>query len=1177
MEDCIAWLENAENVFNRDLTQITEEDAMMEAFGKHELIYKEMDQRKDRIEAVLKRGNDMLASICEEDKEALKERLDLLDRRWSCLGQRASSAELNFDNFIADQETFYEDLEGFVEWLQRVGMEVSGDIDNEDASKQLSTHRVICSDIKIHEKMMQKLVCSGRKILDGLPPGRKSSFQEQLQRIISGWDDLVDEAVKKEEELCVVCNVTDGFSELSKKVRKFGVSQDSKETSMLREADDIMEKLVEIRNEVAVAQSDLDVKQQMERHLEVCLRADAQMEKIEKLAGRVEAMSLEEEQKSKLEAKIGLLQSIWNELGDELNSRRNDLERALEVEQKVERMKQRSNDLSLEDSSFDDLSKEDLEARIPSLQKFIDDVSELRNDVSSTSSDNSLVPELDGLVEKARVCLDCADRNLEKLEIVDELKLEINGFLLQVSTFLEGPGEEFDNYDEDSDNDRDEQTRGFSPEECEPFISLSEDLLRRIDDNSSSDLLPYRKSIEDFEARLKRRKEEQIQQIEKQDKLKNWKEKLKSQQGRIDQDFKDIEAKISFENISQNSAEINNEIEILAGKILRLQEENESEESEMEAVELISKKKEQLNELNGLVEQVLFVDKKLSDISQKCSIAESELSSFGKRKTPELLELCDDVERKMQDLKTEEKELKFASASIEQLGNVCLNDELRRKVDSQAEEIQKRTEALDTKISRVREGVAIFNRIITQTDSIKKQLQSLENVKKHEGMSLDESQTWVEAKLDEVNHLRNSLTALTEDCDSVADCIGSEYASEFINDIKEYDGIIKNHEEVIKEIQVDVSKGKDDKLSMQIIFNELDGFIGQCGCFESCESIDDIIENCDKHRQNIDFEIEKLRAIEAVENIQKVSKIDADELLKAKERYIEKLETSKVIILSKKDDAIVFLEALNRIEKEHDLEVPSESGNFDSFADAEQAIQGCKENCLEVEDIIATAADSFGKISDWLGAEKQQKYRDKIAKFRECLAERKDSLEVLTKAEVEGKKDREKFNSELQKMTRTLTDMKKELNVNLKDCKDVEDHENCMQIASELLEKNRQALLEFTADFQDAIMKLPRSEREAIRHNIKECKSIESELDQELANKRLELQNALEQSEKISGLVSDMNKWIENVEAVIDGISELKINQEMNELSRIENESIEKENDINQIVEILLNQGKIFV
>lgn len=442
MDDCLAWVTRAEVVLGSDLTSISDESAMIEAFGKHEQIYQEMDQQKDRIEAVLRRGSSMLDVIPEKEKKGFSDRLSVLFKRWSSLSERASATESNFDSFISNQENFYENLEGFVGWMRRLGLLVSEDIDEnverDEHRKHLFIHKEYCKDIKQHEQMYEMLIKNGEKILEGLPNKRKVSFQEQLQKLKEGWDNLIDVAIEKEEDLVDLSGVDDEHCVLSRSNsnRKEPVVNLQDEAERLSKDLDVIEDgLEKVRKGMGSVVGNTDIK--MKHHLKICLRSDAEMEKIEEVIRKASRLPVESEERMTIDAKIGELKMNWDDIAETLHRERSDLEKTIEMERNLDAFVDEYH--SLENALADCHSLEDLETGLEKMISFIDKYSDIQENIMRLTERKGndvkveMMETVVKILEKAFQTKDNIRIKVETLREKDSLIAEIDQLMLRVA------------------------------------------------------------------------------------------------------------------------------------------------------------------------------------------------------------------------------------------------------------------------------------------------------------------------------------------------------------------------------------------------------------------------------------------------------------------------------------------------------------------------------------------------------------------------------------------------------------------------------------------------------------------------------------------------------------------------------------------------------------------------
>ena len=460
VDDCLAWVQQAELVFSSDLTSISDEDAMMEAFGRHEQVYKEMDRRKSRIEAVLKRGKSMLSAIPSAEKSSFSARLDVLFRRWSSLSERASHKESHFDSFVSSQEDFYENLEGFVEWMRRMGMVVSQDIDEFVGKSKyieaLLTHQGFCEDIKHHERIYEMLIKNGEKILEGLPIERKKSFHEQLLKLKEGWENLVDVATDKEEDLVGLSGVASARFVLSRSNSKKTVPHiaDEEEEELTKKLNVIESRLEELRTKVRVAGENTDEK--MESHLAVCLQSDAEMEKIDDVIGKVSRLPIGSDERRAINVHIENVKRQWDEIAEALHRERSDLEKEIEVEGKLDSLNREFDEIDRSIDLSRPMLMEDLECGLEKMIGFIDENSDIEDKIMKLP-DKSGVSVKMKMLSVVKEMFDQVDEKknhirveIEKLKEREVLIAEIDHLTLQVA-MLNQPWspQEDENGDED--------------------------------------------------------------------------------------------------------------------------------------------------------------------------------------------------------------------------------------------------------------------------------------------------------------------------------------------------------------------------------------------------------------------------------------------------------------------------------------------------------------------------------------------------------------------------------------------------------------------------------------------------------------------------------------------------------------------------------------------------------
>lgn len=443
VDDCLAWVDRAENVFSSDLTSIYDEDAMIEAIGRHEQIYQEMDQQKDRIEAVLKRGNSMLDVIPSNEKTKLNERLNVLFKRWSSLSERAFDSESNFDSFITNQESFYENLEGFVDWMRSLGLVLSEDIEEnverEEHKENLLAHRSYCKDIKQHEEMYEMLMRNGEMVLQGLPAERKKSFHEQLQRLKEGWKSLVDAAIDKDEELAGLCNVSGGIYGLlrSKSTeREVPLIVRREVEEMAKDLNVIENGLKEVRNEIGTAVGQTE--DRMKYHLAICLRSDAEMEKIDEVIMKVSQLPTDSEERRAMNAKIEELKKNWEEIAETLHRERSDLEKTIDVERNLENIAEEYN--LLESSAKDSCSVESLENVLQGMLELLDGQSDIQERITNLPKmmgadvKMEMLSKVGELFEKAESKKIVIGKEIKKLREKGDLIAKIDQLSLKLAT-----------------------------------------------------------------------------------------------------------------------------------------------------------------------------------------------------------------------------------------------------------------------------------------------------------------------------------------------------------------------------------------------------------------------------------------------------------------------------------------------------------------------------------------------------------------------------------------------------------------------------------------------------------------------------------------------------------------------------------------------------------------------
>ena len=443
VDDCLAWVQQAELVFGSDLTSISDEDAMMEAFRKHEQIYKEMDQRKDRIEAVLKRGNSMLDTIPLDEKASFSAKLNVLFKRWSNLSDRASHKESNFDSFVSSQEDFFENLEGFVEWMGRMGLLVSEEIDENSGINEhrenLLIHQDYCNDIHHHEQMYEMLIKNGEKILEGLPSERKKSFHEQLQRLKEGWESLVDIAIDKEEDLLGLSGVVDRKSSLSRSSsRRSQPCIAKEEAEELSEALDVIEKRLKgLKKEIGMVGDRTDEK--MEHHMAICMQSDAEMEKIDEIVAKVSHLPVESDERKMMNAKIENVKQEWDEIAEALHRERSDLEKEIEVEGRVDNLNKEFDEIDCSIDLCRSISVENLQSGLEKMVNFIDGNSDIQDRIMKLPEKSrakvklKMLSKVRGIFDRAVAKKNQIGMEIKKIKERDLLTAEIDQLTYEVA------------------------------------------------------------------------------------------------------------------------------------------------------------------------------------------------------------------------------------------------------------------------------------------------------------------------------------------------------------------------------------------------------------------------------------------------------------------------------------------------------------------------------------------------------------------------------------------------------------------------------------------------------------------------------------------------------------------------------------------------------------------------
>ena len=1163
MDECLAWVQQAELIFGSDLTSISDDDAMMEALGRHEQIYKEMDQRKSQIEAVLKRGSNMLDLIPFDDKSFFSERLNVLFRRWSSLSEKAFRKESTFDSFVADQESFYENLEGFLEWMQRMGLVISQDVDENvdkpEHKENLLIHQGYCKDIKDHEKMYKMLMKNGEKILECLPFERKKSFHEQLQRLREGWIGLVDVATDKEEDLIELSGAVDGESILFTSNLK---GSESHSETVVREdlskrLDVIDGRLKRLRMETKAVGESAD--ERMKQHLAICLQSDSEMEKIDEVIARASCLPVESEERKSINGKIEQVKKEWDDIVESLHRERSDLEKEIEIERKLDSLNSKFDEI---DDSID-LSKSvpvrELERGLENMACFIDNNSDIQDYIMK-------LPERSGadvkmkMLSKARRVFERADAKkdqirseIEKLRKRDLLTSEIDQLTLSVAMLNEPRSA-------DEDEDRKEDILTVASRSVKLCLELTEKTLMlksQVTENSGEGgLKAYEEKLVEIENILINEKEKrekvladyrtskelsdvlskEIYDLRCEEKLAGWIMAVSSAMTAVD-----------FDEVLNEAHGFMKKLELLIGKENDL-EERFPEQNEGDVRGILNVLKAYESELQSFMkstEEIKFVYEHMGVMEEKLmALKRSLLLPFDVNDPNESLEVFThnkkEITKEIRNLNLTAQEMKI------------------KRLETTSSELNT---ILEKKLSFT---VEISESMLVELDKIEASLKLRKSCKLIEDdlcqlqfdstLSLKQLKDDIERYMTKVERFESDLTQMEKNTEE-------EGSGELIGEF--YEKCRKCKDMLMKRMAL-ISQGISQKSAF-------------CDAVQKCEdfavSIDDGIvkgrtaEDVQQKIQYVkeDFHryLEIVKSEDAIQQVSKLSETDSQDMLKIQSVAIEQ----SVRALRKLEDAEIsvdsFAAVFNLIMDEMQKLKTKKLDEFSCIAEAQKTSKEKKFIVERIKSKFVSFWDSFNNIKGLLDDAELKNISNQMLDNEKELENLMIINARLEDELMDGEKQMKDFEISNDEICENLKKCKEQFDLDLESAKTLEGLNSVLDQFLHTIAVIELKLGSFSDKFPASC--LPSKEKDELLLKLKDSKSSVSSAKDHLENWREKVKSWTDSLEEGKSAVRSVGKWMDKLECFLDNDVTKSVEKELQDLEEIEKELEGIGNEVSQI------------
>lgn len=1201
VDECLAWVQKAEEVFSSDLTSITDEDKMIEAFGKHEQVYEEMMSQRGRIEAVLKRGNSMLEMVPSDGKSEMKEKLDVLFKKWSNLSERASFKETSFDDFISDQESFYEDLEGFVEWMQNLGLLVSQDIDEDltEATQKgkLLAHRELCKDIAEHEKMFQKLFKSGNRILDGLPFERKDSFGEQLQRLIEGWQNLVDGAVDKEEELAELSGTDDGFSVLLR-TKSMGEGREMRRVSIERIQDDVTEidgRLVLVKESLKATQRYSTIEEQFQQHLEICLKSDEEMENIEKLVAKASKLPEGTEERKRINEKIEKLNKDWELLANVLHRERSDLEKAMEVNRNIEVMVQEfemidTSLLVLEGEESAEHSIDELEVGLDNILSFIDKNSFLQGKVMnlpdkvSMEVKRGLLKKVDNVFQKAALMKNEIKEHIDGLVEKDSIKAEIDGLLLRASMFNEP---QFDESEDDDDDERDDEDRVAAISEavndCKIMIETAKALKAKLIER------PDRKSLSAYENCL----DEVLRNLEGErnkldEKLESWQEsKELKEQFLKDWNKEDVSSKLDIvmQRLSNKSSPEN--IEDILHDTRQI--EQNLQEFRLRTAVIVKKIPNQglssleivntdIDRLQKRVTDFLNINRNVSLINEKSKLLQDELCGIE-----------NDIMVSNEFLELKEKRIIF--------GNI--QEEMKRKAEQLEiyveETISKRLEIAPSDFDRILQAVATSALETAKSVSIKLDQMKDALGKEEKIQALKEKcDSLINAPLDsllqesndvveglhgavlKIEELRSNCNKIKSGLDISECCFGVEYSKKLESDIENVESALKSFEEIVSEKESQARRASETRNDIKRVISNCEMLVDRP--LKSVTSEEELLLILKEKESEIDGMIALLDdSVPKAETMTAISTKDADLLITNMQKVKAGLLESKQRMKTLRENADNFNKLSNAVRDDLSNEIVCRLATFNSLNHVQDYLIENKTKLAGVSRQIGEMRNAFGIIQSSVSEDERERIEKNIMDLENSYAVKRNDLQSIEEELVRSMEDTKECGNEFEGILNSLDLIYDGLEADCSNVKDEDAMTSSLDKFLKAIDQEERQLNQLTNKQANMVSCFPLTEQNLINAKVGEAKNKIWLARQQHEEKAKRHNDRIEQKNELDNCLQVIVEWTGKIDEIISEVITLDVlERESKALEEIEQEMADKEREINQICEIIAKPSMIF-
>ena len=1163
MDKCLAWVQQAELIFGSDLTSISDDDAMMEALSKHEQIYKEMDQRKSQIEAVLRRGRNMLDLIPFDDKSIFSERLDVLFKRWNSLSEKAFRKESTFDSFVADQESFYENLEGFLEWMQRMGLVISQDVDENvdkpEHMENLLVHQGYCKDIKDHEKMYNMLMKNGEKILECLPFERKKSFHEQLQRLREGWVGLVDIATDKEEDLIELSGVVEGESILfTSNVKRSESHSETVETEDLsKKLDVIKSRLKNLRMKTKAVGETAD--ERMKQHLAICLQSDSEMEKIDEVIARATCLPDESEERKTINGKIEKIKKEWDEIVESLHRERSDLEKEIEVERKLDSLSSKFDEI---DGSIDlakSIPLEDLECGLENMVCFIDNNSDIQDYImklpegSGVDVKMKMLSKVRKVFERADAKKDQIRNEIEKQRKRDLLMSEIDQLTLSVA-MLNEPRSADDNEDGKEDiltvlsrsvklclelTEKTLMLKSQVPENSrEGGLKVYEDKLVEIEsvlanekEKRENELADYRISKEMSDSLNK-----QIKELKYEEKLACWIMTVSSAMTAVD-----------FDDVLNDVHGFMKKLELAMGKESEFEERcvEQTEDDVRKVMNMLKAYESELQSFMESTEEVKFVYEHLGVMQEKImAFKRNLLLPLNVRDPNESLEvfthnkkeITEDIRRLK--LTVQEIQLKTPETVITEL-NTIVENKLAFAVET--------SESMLVELDEIEASLELRKSCRLIEDDLC-QLQF------HSTLSLKESKDYVERYMAKVEGFESDLAQMEKSTEE-------EGSRELIADVY---GKCRKCKDMLTKRMALISQG----ISQKSVFYDA---VQKCEDF--AVSFDDgkirgrTMEELHEKMQNVkqDFHkyLEIVKSEDTIQQVSKLSEIDSQDMLKVQSIAIEK----SVRASQKLEDAEIsvnsFIKVLNLIRDEMQKSKVKKLDEFSCIAEAQKTLKEKKLMEERMKSKFVSFWDSFNAMEGLLDDTELKNISNQVLDNEKEL----ENLMVINACLVDelmaGEKQRKDFEMCNDEICENLKNCKQQFDLDLDSSKTLEGLNYVFEEFLHTIAVAELKLGSLSSKFSASC--LPSKEKDELALKLKESKSSVTSAKAHLENWREKVKGWTDSLEEGNTAVHNVGQWMDKLECFLDNDVSKNLEKELQDLEEIEKELDGIGNEVSQI------------